>query len=571
MEQINKSKADLIEEINLLNKRIASLESEHKQQISLNNEAHKGAEERLHEKEEQLHLFIDSAPVPIAMFDTQMHYIMVSQRWLADYGLVGQDLRGQSHYDVFPDVPERWKEIHRRCLAGAVERADEDLFERADGRKQWLHWEVRPWHVSTGEVGGIIIFAEDITGRKRAEGALRSSERLLQDVMDGSPSPIFLKDLDGKFIAINAVLERMLGRSREEIIGKTDYDIASKEAAEYWRRHDKEVMATGQAIQIEEMADLEDGHHVFLANKFPLVDADGKVYGVGAISHDITARKRAEEALARMSKTLSESQKIAHMGSFEYIVESGGTVWSEEEFRIYGLDPAGPSPDYAVLLAQHIHPDDAPRLRETFTEAMRSGAIYEQEHRIVRPDGSVRFVHNRAHPFFDAEGKLIRYVGATLDITDRKMAEKIDLEVAAAKAAAETAQAKVKEIQEAHEELKNAQNMLIQSAKMAAVGILSAGVAHELNNPLTGILALARDHVEHDDPNDQESDYRSIMLASERMARIVKGLLDFSRPSAGDKQELNCNDVIAGVLVFANKTVMGNDIDLRMNLDKDLP
>ena len=106
--------------------------------------------------------------------------------------------------------------------------------------------------------------------------------------MDGSTSPIFLKDRDGKFITINASLERMLGMSREEIKGKTDYDIAPKEVADYWRSHDTKVMATGKAIQIEELADLQDGHHIFLANKFPLVDADGQMYGVGAISHDIT-------------------------------------------------------------------------------------------------------------------------------------------------------------------------------------------------------------------------------------------------------------------------------------------
>ena len=117
----------------------------------------------------------------------------------------------------------------------------------------------------------------DVTDRKRAEETLRERERLLQDVIDGSTSPIFLKDRDGKFITINATLERMLGMSREEIKGKTDYDIAPKEVADYWRNNDKKVMATGKAIQIEEVADLQDGHHIFLANKFPLVDAHGQI------------------------------------------------------------------------------------------------------------------------------------------------------------------------------------------------------------------------------------------------------------------------------------------------------
>jgi PAS domain S-box-containing protein len=140
-------------------------------------------------------------------------------------------------------------------------------------------------------------FITDITARKQAEEELRQREQLLQNVIDGSTTPIFLKDLDGKFITINAALERMLGISREKLKGKTDYDIAPKEVADYWRTHDQQVTATGKAIQIEELADLPDGRHIFLANKFPLVNADGQTYGVGAISHDITERKRVEEAL----------------------------------------------------------------------------------------------------------------------------------------------------------------------------------------------------------------------------------------------------------------------------------
>ena len=88
--------------------------------------------------------------------------------------------------------------------------------------------------------------ATDLIEHAKAMEALRERERLLQTVIDGSTSPIFLKDLDGKFITINASLERMLGISREEIKGKTDYDIAPKEVADYWRTHDKQVMATRQ-------------------------------------------------------------------------------------------------------------------------------------------------------------------------------------------------------------------------------------------------------------------------------------------------------------------------------------
>ncbi len=130
--------------------------------INLDVTARKRAEGQLRESEEQLRLFFESAPAAVAMLDRDMRYLAVSRRWLQDFSLRG-DLIGRSHYDVFPEIPERWKAIHRRCLAGAVEASDSDPFERADGSIQWIRWEIHPWRTAAGEIGGIILLSEDIT------------------------------------------------------------------------------------------------------------------------------------------------------------------------------------------------------------------------------------------------------------------------------------------------------------------------------------------------------------------------------------------------------------------------
>lgn len=129
------------------------------------------AENAMRESEQRLRLFIEHAPAAVAMFDRSMRYMAVSARWLATFGL--SDVLGRSHYDLFPDLPDRWKQVHRRVLAGNVERCDEDRFDRADGSTSWFRWECRPWHDASNQIGGLVIFTEDITARKQTEASLR--------------------------------------------------------------------------------------------------------------------------------------------------------------------------------------------------------------------------------------------------------------------------------------------------------------------------------------------------------------------------------------------------------------
>ena len=127
-----------------------------------------------------LQQFVKYAPACIAMLDRELRYIQVSDRWMQDYQLGDLDLRGKCHYDVFPDIPDHWKESHQRVLAGAVERVDEDRFEREDGSVFWLEWECRPWLEVSGEIGGLIMFTHVITERKEMEQRLLEQQEALQ-------------------------------------------------------------------------------------------------------------------------------------------------------------------------------------------------------------------------------------------------------------------------------------------------------------------------------------------------------------------------------------------------------
>src|SRR5579864_502269 len=130
----------------------------------------------LQSREELLKSFVKNVPAGVAMLDREMRYIQVSDRWCEDYGIDASQILGRSHYEALADMPERWKEVHRRALQGETLRCEDERWDRKSGTT-WVRWEVRPWRTPSGTVGGILIFAEEITRRKQMEEALAGMSR----------------------------------------------------------------------------------------------------------------------------------------------------------------------------------------------------------------------------------------------------------------------------------------------------------------------------------------------------------------------------------------------------------
>ncbi|HEV2731241.1 MAG TPA: PAS domain S-box protein [Terriglobales bacterium] len=137
----------------------------------------------LQSREELLKIFVKHVPVAVAMLDRDMRYLQVSDRWCADFSLESSQMLRRSHYEIFPDIPERWKQLHRRALNGETLRADEDRWDRKDGTT-WLRWEIRPWNNTGGMPGGILIFSEDITHRREMEEAFSGVSRRLIEAQE---------------------------------------------------------------------------------------------------------------------------------------------------------------------------------------------------------------------------------------------------------------------------------------------------------------------------------------------------------------------------------------------------
>jgi PAS domain S-box-containing protein len=126
-------------------------------------------EKELKSRNELLQLFVEYAPAAVAMCDLQMNYLAYSRRWITDYGLKDENLLGQCHYDVFKTIPDQWKIEYQRCLQGEVFHSQDEPFERQDGTLDWVRRSLHPWYRGTNDVGGLIMFTEVITKRKKAE------------------------------------------------------------------------------------------------------------------------------------------------------------------------------------------------------------------------------------------------------------------------------------------------------------------------------------------------------------------------------------------------------------------
>ncbi|MDH4082498.1 MAG: PAS domain S-box protein [Nitrospira sp.] len=386
----------------------------------------KWASEALREGEERLRLFIEHAPAAIAMFDRDMRYLGASRRWMEEYQLTGDCVIGRSHYDLFPDIPARWKEVHRRGLAGQILSEDEDLFVRSDGSVQWISWNVRPWYRGN-EVGGIVIATEDVTARVEAQRVLHETEERSDQVVRLANFGIFDHDHRTGNVYWSPVMRELYGVGLGEPASVEGY-------IKLIHPDDREAVVTAMKLTNNSAGDdlnlmehrvvRPDGSIGWLSlRSWTLFDNEGAARRptrtLGAMI-DITKRKQAEEALK-----LSERQFASFMDNlhgFAWIKDGQGRYLYVnrlfQESVLKGLD-------WKEKTAYELWPVDVAEEYELHDRKVRESGVPLHTVESFIQHGEIRHAVVSKFPIVDHKGAPVLFGGVAVDITERKQAEEL--------------------------------------------------------------------------------------------------------------------------------------------------
>jgi PAS domain S-box-containing protein len=341
------------------------------------------------------------------------------------------ELRGRKMHDVthhhYPDGrPFPAEECAAfRVLNDGIPMTDrEDVFIRKDGTFFDVVYSSSPLRSGDGSVVGLVVVFRDITERKRADEALRKSEELFSRFMQHLPGLAWVKDVDGRYIYANDAAETAFRTRREDLYGKTDHEVFPQEIAIQFVANDRLAREQGKGLQTIESLEQDDGvlHHS-IVSKFPISDADGRTAFVGGMAIDVTDRIRVEEELRRSEERRYLAQEAGNVGIFDWHIIAGKTYWSETMWSIYGEELSTINPDENYW-SSHLHDNDRERVKRNIRQVVASaGDEFRDEFRIVRSDGSIRWIEARAKVSRDALGVATRMYGVNTDITARKEAE----------------------------------------------------------------------------------------------------------------------------------------------------
>jgi len=379
--------------------------------------------------------------------------------------------------------------------------------------------------------------------RHQADLALRVSEERYRLINDASLDQLYSYDLDNRFTSANRVLCANLGRSVDEVVGKSYWELGFPESlCREWDELHRQVYALGSRVEVLSTPMPDGTVRHFEVNLHLIHDGAGVVTGIAGVNRDITERKRDEAALLESNQRIQLATESAHLAVWDWDLQAGTMVWDDRMFELYGktrLEINGTVQDWK----DGLHPEDLERAVTECEAAIKGEAPFDADFRIRRQDGTILWIKANAKVLRDQEGNPVRMVGINRDITELKTAD---------------------------EERAKFQAQLLQSQKMESLGTLAGGVAHDMNNVLGAILGLASAHIgsqPYGSPLHQALD--TICKATERGGKMVKSLLGFARQSPAENNRLDMNAILREQIGFLERTTLAS-VRLQIELEAEL-
>ena len=325
------------------------------------------------------------------------------------------EIKGRTADEIFgPGSTDHYFPVVQKIITEGVPYAFEDYFPNLDKYFRFTSVPLGDFFITTGT---------DITNIKKAEAALRESEKRLRSFYESDLLGVIYWNVSGEITDANDRFLEMVGYQRADLTaGRLNWrDMTPSEYLHLNETAPKELGATGvHGPPIEKEYIRKDGTHLPILTAGRLLD-EARGDGVSFVL-DITARKQAEEALRESEARLAEAQRIAHVGNWEWDMARNTLNWSDEVYRIFGLAPQEFQPTYADFLS-FIHPDDMTAVNRQVEDGVRVGKYGPYDYRIMRRDGSIRFVYAHGETNFNQAGQPLVMLGTVQDITELKQAE----------------------------------------------------------------------------------------------------------------------------------------------------
>lgn len=491
-------------------------------------EKRKQAEEALRESEERFRTILDSASDGILLADLETKRFYITNRAICQMlGYSLEEIRNLGVTDIHPekDLPYVLEQFEKQSR-GEITLSGDIPIKRKDGSV--FYADVNTSVLTFGRKTYIAGIFRDTTERKKMEETLRENEAKWRSLVENAPNIVMLIDRDRKIQFINHVVA---GIDAKDVIGRSVYDYIQPEHHDVAEKTIDRVFKTGEPAYYEIKGVGPDGRISWYETRVGAIKSGVEVAGVIQISSDVTERRQNEEALQKSEASLAEAQRIAHVGSWDWDILKNELSYSDEFYHVFGRRVQ----NFAMFL-DSVHPDDREFVEKSVNGALRGDKPYDIEYRIILPNDEERVIHAQGEVTLENTGKPIRMVGTVQDITEHKKMEE----------------------------------QLILTDRLASIGELASGIAHELNNPLTGVIGLSQLLAQRDVPKDIKEDLNLVYSEAQRAANVVKNLLTFARKHPSAKQPLNINEVIGKVLEIRAYEDRVSNIEVVTHLASDL-